>query len=114
MRKLCKTEDIIFLSSHKVVVHRFTIIASSEIMEIRNSDQFAIEIGTRYKFILQPTILGFLEPSQCPNNPKFPLTFTISADGLESQRFPAGVRGPLGTARCIQLTKNKQNWSLFF
>ncbi|KAI6661435.1 hypothetical protein LOD99_13307 [Oopsacas minuta] len=58
------------------------MIASSEIIEIRNNDQVKIGIGVSYKSILQQTTLRLLESNLCPDGPKYPLELTI-ADGLD-------------------------------
>ncbi|KAI6647062.1 hypothetical protein LOD99_8899 [Oopsacas minuta] len=82
MRKLCKPENIIFPPYNKVADYRATMIASSEIIEIRDNDQVKAGIGISYKSILQQTTLRLLESNLCPDGPKYLLELII-ADGLD-------------------------------
>ena len=82
MRKLCKTENIIFPSYNRIADYRANIVLSSEIIDIQNANAVNIGVGISYKSLLLQTTLSLLEIiPQFPNS-RYPLTVKIS-DGLD-------------------------------
>ena len=84
MRRLCKSENIIFPPYNKISEYRTSNILpiSSDILEIQNSNDTTVGVGISYSAILKQTVLRLFEILPPILDSKYPLTLKIS-DGLD-------------------------------
>ena len=82
LKRICKSEGIIFPSYKDVSQYRSTITLDKELILIRNSSNNTIGIGISYRSLLEQTVSQILETLPAEKTFELPLT-CFASDGLD-------------------------------
>ena len=101
LKRVCKTEGIIFPSYKYLTLYRKHITLDQELKNIRDQSQVSIGIGISYQLIIKQTISRLVETLATFINSDFPLTFT-ETDGLDG----CGSHPVYNQLSCLYDSKN--------